>query len=69
MKRIAMFLLPLSLIVSNNASSHATCSAEGSARSGERLISITELYTSEGCNSCPPADKWFSRLKPVAGAD
>lgn len=49
---IALCILPATLIA-----------AECSAKSGTQTVPLLELYTSEGCSSCPPADKWLSNMK------
>ncbi|HEU4353812.1 MAG TPA: DUF1223 domain-containing protein [Burkholderiales bacterium] len=53
--RIAGVLLGLLLVLPVQA---APCVSE----SGPGTAALVELYTSEGCSSCPPAERWLGTL-------
>jgi len=69
---LILLSVPLFSSVSFRLSSEAISEGDGNFKAAvERAPVIVELFTSEGCSSCPPADQLLARLEagqPVSGA-
>lgn len=57
---MTLSVFPIIALLSLSTFAHA---AEVTVQAGPARVHLLELFTSEGCSSCPPAERWFSALR------
>jgi len=69
----AMRVIQISLVITAMLASTALCGSRSVSRANfKRTPVLVELFTSEGCSSCPPADEFLARLdreQPIVGVE
>ena len=60
--RVSIAALAVQFMIAAPFAAPALAAPACNAQSGAQRMPLVELYTAEGCLSCPPADRWLGEL-------